>query len=51
VLHGKSSMFQVWERLMSGNRKDIVRFDFDRAVTRRYDRSEMEAEIAACATC
>ncbi len=40
-------MFQVCERLMSGNRKLIVRFDLDSAVTRRYERSDMAAAMAA----
>jgi hypothetical protein len=47
VLHGSSSIFQVWDRFMSGNRKDIVRFDFESAVTSKYDRNEMAAAIAA----
>jgi hypothetical protein len=32
---------------MSGNRKEMVRFDFESAVTRRYDRREMAAAMAA----
>jgi hypothetical protein len=32
---------------MSGKRREIVRFDLDRAVTSRYERSETAAAIAA----
>lgn len=32
---------------MSGNRREIVRFDFESAVTRRYDRREIDAAMAA----
>ncbi len=44
---GKSSMSHVWLRPMSGNRRVIVRCDFDNVVTKRYDRNEMAAAIAA----
>lgn len=40
-------MFQVCDKLMSGNRREIVRLDFERDVTRRYERSEIAAAIAA----
>lgn len=46
MLHGRSSIFHVWERLISGKRREIVRFDFESAVTRRYDRSEIAAAMA-----
>lgn len=36
---------------MSGKRREIVRFDFERAVTRRYDRSEIAAAIAGYLYC
>jgi hypothetical protein len=32
---------------MSGNRREMVLFDFERAVTRRYERREIAAAIAA----
>ena len=32
---------------MSGNRREIVRLDFERDVTRRYERSEIAAAMAA----
>lgn len=40
-------MFQVCDKLMSGNRREIVRLDFEREVTRRYERREIAAAIAA----
>lgn len=47
MLHGRSSIFQVCDKLMSGNRREIVRLDFERDVTRRYERSEIAAAMAA----
>lgn len=41
-------MFQVCDKLMSGNRREIVRLDFERDVTRRYERREIAAAMAAC---
>ncbi len=32
---GSSSMFQVWRKLMSGNRSETVRLDLERVVTWR----------------
>lgn len=40
-------MFQVCAKDISGNRSVIVRFDFESAVTSRYDRREIAAAIAA----
>lgn len=45
--HGRSSMFQVWVRSTSGKRRETVRFDLERKVTRRYERREIAAAIAA----
>ena len=36
-------MFQVWSSLMSLNLSVTVRFDFERVVQRRYERSEIAA--------
>lgn len=45
--HGKSSMFHVWLRPMSGNFREMVRWDFESVVTRRYERKDIVAAIAA----
>ena len=45
--HGSSSMFHVWLRPMSGNFKEMVRWDFESVVTRRYERRDIVAAIAA----
>lgn len=44
---GRSSMFHVWLRSMSGKRSETVRFDLERKVTRRYERREIAAAMAA----
>ncbi len=41
-------MFHVCEKPMSGKRSETVRFDLESVVTRRYDRREMAAAMAAC---
>jgi hypothetical protein len=40
-------MFHVWSKSMSGNFSVTVLLDLDSVVTRRYDRSEMAAAMAA----
>lgn len=39
-------MFQVCDRLISGNLREIVRLDLESAVTRRYERKATDAEMA-----
>lgn len=43
-------MFQVWERSISGKLRVTVLLDLESVVTRRYDRSDIAAAIAACST-
>jgi len=45
--HGRSSMFHVCRKSISGNRSVTILFDLDSVVTWRYDLSEMAAAIAA----
>lgn len=47
MAHGKSSMFHVWLKSISGNLSVTVLRDFESVVTRRYDLREMAAAIAA----